>query len=419
MLDPAGRPDRQLTWYNASNALWMAGFSMQQLLVTWILVGVLERSPETVGLARLIIGLPALLFMLWGGVIGDRMDGRKLLIQSHLLSMLPPLILALAIFFDHLGFWAVILTALAANLLNSASNPARNTILNIVAGSRLQYAISLSTGIGSVATIMGTRVAGSIDSVGLIEVLLIQVACFGIGAIFLIGLRPHAPSPQTSQAPSTQAPSTEAAPTSMTEIIREGLVYTWNFKLARDIVGLNFLSSFFNAGAWMVAIPFIISRIYAGDALLLANITVVFYFGSLIANFGLLKFMPLLRPGRLYLIMQVSRVLVLYLIWIEPSIEWFYLASAYWGFNMGVTTTMSRLMIQEIAEPAFRSRLMSVFTLGLMSATPMGSVVLGFVIGLFGELNAMIPGMIASLIIFYLGYRFSDIWRYESPSPSH
>ena len=22
MLDPAGRPDRQLTWYNASNALW-------------------------------------------------------------------------------------------------------------------------------------------------------------------------------------------------------------------------------------------------------------------------------------------------------------------------------------------------------------------------------------------------------------
>lgn len=414
MLDPAGRPDRQLTWYNASNALWMAGFSMQQLLVTWILVGVLERSPETVGLAQLIIGLPALLFMLWGGVIGDRMDGRKLLIQSHLLSMLPPLILALAIFFDHLGFWAVILTALAANLLNSASNPARNTILNIVAGSRLQYAISLSTGIGSVATIMGTRVAGSIDSVGLIEVLLIQAACFGIGAVFLIGLRPHAPSPQTSQ-----APSTEAAPTSMTEIIREGLVYTWNFKLARDIVGLNFLSSFFNAGAWMVAIPFIISRIYAGDALLLANITVVFYFGSLIANFGLLKFMPLLRPGRLYLIMQVSRVLVLYLIWIEPSIEWFYLASAYWGFNMGVTTTMSRLMIQEIAEPAFRSRLMSVFTLGLMSATPMGSVVLGFVIGLFGELNAMIPGMIASLIIFYLGYRFSDIWRYESPSPSH
>ena len=48
---------------------------------------------------------------------------------------------------------------------------------------------------------------------------------------------------------------------------------------------MNFVSSFFNAGGWFVAIPFIVSRIYEGDALLLANITVVFYFGSLVANF--------------------------------------------------------------------------------------------------------------------------------------
>mgnify|MGYP000665541324 CR=1 FL=1 len=91
----------------------------------------------------------------------------------------------------------------------------------------------------------------------------------------------------------------------------------------------------------MVAIPFIISRVYAGDALLLANITVVFYFGSLIANFGLLKFMPLSRPGQVYLILQLSRVLVLYLIWYEPSMTWLWIAAAFWGFNMGVTNTKS------------------------------------------------------------------------------
>ena len=76
----------QLSWYNFSNSLWMISFSIQQLLVTWILVGVLDQSPEAVGLAQLIIGVPALLFMLWGGVIGDRVDGRTLLFQSHLLS---------------------------------------------------------------------------------------------------------------------------------------------------------------------------------------------------------------------------------------------------------------------------------------------------------------------------------------------
>lgn len=388
----------------------MISFSIQQLLVTWILVGVLNQSPETVGLAQLIIGVPALVFMLWGGVIGDRLDGRTLLLQTHLISAIPPLVLAVAVYFDHLGFWILILTALLANILNSASNPARNTILNEVAASRLQYAISLSTGIGSIATMAGTRIAGGIDTIGLVEVLIAQSLCFAIGGLFVLRLK------KPSKPPTQQVLSEKPAP-SMIAVIKEGLLYTWRFKLARDLVGLNFFSSFFNAGAWMVAIPFIINRVYAGDALLLANMTVVFYFGSLLANFGMLKFMPLLRPGRLYLIMQLSRILVLILIWIQPTLNWLWLAAAYWGFNMGVTTTMSRVMIQEIAEPEFRARLMSVFTLGLMSATPMGSLVLGFVIGQFGELNALIPGMLASVVIFWYGLRYSHIWTYQSPQP--
>jgi hypothetical protein len=45
----------------------------------------------------------------------------------------------------------------------------------------------------------------------------------------------------------------------------------------------------------------------------------------------------------------------------------------------------------------------------------MGSLVLGIVIGQFGELNALIPGMLASIMIFYYGYKRSDIWQYRSP----
>ena len=112
MLKLPANTDLQMTWYNTSHALWMAGFSIQQLLVTWILVGILDQSPETVGLAQLLIGVPALIFMLWGGVIGDRVDGRGLLIQSHLLSIIPPLVLALAVYLDQLGVWILILTVI-------------------------------------------------------------------------------------------------------------------------------------------------------------------------------------------------------------------------------------------------------------------------------------------------------------------
>ena len=68
----------QLAWYNSGNALWMGSFSIQQLLVIWILVGVLHETPERVGFAQMLISIPGLIFMLWGGVIGDRRDGRQL-----------------------------------------------------------------------------------------------------------------------------------------------------------------------------------------------------------------------------------------------------------------------------------------------------------------------------------------------------
>ena len=45
----------------------MGSFSLQQLLVIWILVGVLPETPERVGFAQMMIGTPGLIFMLWGG----------------------------------------------------------------------------------------------------------------------------------------------------------------------------------------------------------------------------------------------------------------------------------------------------------------------------------------------------------------
>ena len=218
----------QLAWYNSGNALWMGSFSIQQLLVIWILVGVLHETPESVGFAQMLIGIPGLIFMLWGGVIGDRVDGRQLLIQAHYLSAIPPLVLAIASIYGLIGFWLLIAVALSAGLLNSASNPARNTILNVVAGKKLQYAISLSTGIGSIASIAGTKIAGELDSLGLENVLYLQAAMFVLGGFFVARLSPVPPQNQVSRKPTMHT-------------IMDGLAHVWKFKLASDLIGLNCL----------------------------------------------------------------------------------------------------------------------------------------------------------------------------------
>ena len=149
------------------------------------------------GLAQLLIGIPGLAFMLWGGAMGDRWMVAEFYpippIERHstpgarLRGLCGPP-----------RFWLLIITALATNLLNSISNPARNTILNQIAGQKLQIAISVSTGIGSIATMVGTRLAGEIDRLGLINILIVQSLFFALGAICLLGLRaavPNAPEP--------------------------------------------------------------------------------------------------------------------------------------------------------------------------------------------------------------------------------
>jgi len=81
---------------------------------------------------------------------------------------------------------------------------------------------------------------------------------------------------------------------------------------------------------------------------------------------------------------------------------------------MGITSTTSRAIVQESAQERFRARILSVYTAGLFGSQPFGALILGFVIDAVGPLNAMIPGMLISVAIFFVGATVSPIWFYQS-----
>ena len=189
-------------------------------------------------------------------------------------------------------------------------------------------------------------------------------------------------------------------------------------KVIYHILTINFISSIFNAGAFMTVFPYIIKRVYDGDAALLAIMMAVFYAGATVSNILMYRLMPFLRPGRLFLIMQLSRIVVLALLWIEPGWWLLVLATIGWGVNMGFTTTLARTIVQESAAPEFRGRILSVFTLGMMGSAPIGAITLGIVIELFGTLNALVPAMFVSAALFLYGAAMTPVWQYQSPKAS-
>ena len=142
---------------------------------------------------------------------------------------------------------------------------------------------------------------------------------------------------------------------------------------------------------------------------------IVFYFGATLSGLVMLRFMPMLRPGRIFLIMQLSRVVILGFLWIKPDWWLLILVMIAWGLNMGLTTTLARAIVQESAAPEFRARILSVYSIGLLGSAPIGALLLGMIIEGFGTLNALIPAMFVSVALFLYGVLATGIWSYRSP----
>jgi MFS family permease len=388
--------------YLGSTAFSGVAFAMQQLLLSWILIGILELPATQVGMIQALAGIPGIFLMLLGGASADGRDPRALLIQVYSIAPIMPLLLIAIINVNQLNIWPVIIWALGMSVVISYSSPAQQAILSRVAGQDIQKAVSATTAIGFLVQMLGLSVAGTMDELGLVPVLTFQAICVGLGAVAVRRLKPRPPELPASRQPTWK-------------IILDGLHAVYRHKVIFQVLTINFVSSIFNAGAFATVFPFIIKRMYDGDALLLSMMMIIFYGSAAASNFLMFRMLPLTRPGKVFLIMQLSRMLILGLMWLRPEFWLMVIASIAWGLNMGVTTTLARSIVQESASVQYRARILSVYSLGFIGSAPIGALMLGWMIDIFGILNALLPAMFISFALFLYGVFFSDVFNYESP----
>jgi hypothetical protein len=380
----------------------MAGMSLQGFLFTWMLVGILERPADEVGFARSLAELPPLVILFLGGLLGDRYNGRTLLAWMHALIALPPLVLAMVAGLDLLDYAWVVGFGMLMSSIQALSDPARESILSRVRRLDTQRAVTVMIVCTSLVGMAGFYLGGQLDTLGLPTVLVLQSLAFAGGLGAILALPPLPPATAHDTGPPKLA---------------EGLRAVWHAPLVRDLIALNFASSLFNAGAYIVVIPYIVKVLYEGDAGFFATVMMVFTAGSIGSNLALLGFMPLARPGRLFLLMQPTRAVILLVLILQPP-DWLFHAAIFaWGVNMGITSTMVRTTVQELAEPRFRSQVLSILLLSFMVSAPVSSVLLGVLVEHTGPLTGLMPGIAVSLAIFAAGMLRSGLWRYRSLAP--
>ena len=393
----------QFSIYLGTTAFTGTATAMQQLLLSWLLVGILLLPADQVGMVQALIGLPGIVLMLWGGASADRTDARSFLLKVYAVAWLFPLALFGMTEIGLLNIWTVSLFGIVMSTAISFSSPAQQAILNRVVGTEVQRGVTAATAVGFIVQMLGLILAGQMEIVGVGNILLIQSVSLVLGALTVMKIAPLPIARRDNK-------------TSTFDSMLDGFRASYKNKNIFHTLIITFTSGVFNAGAFMTALPFIVKRVYDGDALGLATIMIVFYAGATISNIIQFRVMPLEKPGLWFLIMQFTRIFIIYLVWIQP--EWWVLMAVLfvWGLNMGVTTNLSRAIMQEASEPEYLARVLSVYTLGMMGSMPVGALVIGFIIEGFGTMNAMLPAMFISAVVCIYGFAFTDLSTYTSPS---
>ena len=381
-------------WYLASSSLWLGGMSLQGILVPWMLLGMLDTTPAQYSLSRVLIELPPIVALFAGGLLADRSDARRLLMALSAVACLPPLLVGQA----SIAFSTVVCFGMAMSTLQALSDPARQAMLSRISRIDIQRTIVVATVVTSLVGIGGFAVGGQVKTLGLGPVLAIEAAFFAVGVATLQRLPAQ--------------PAHLAGPPRLLA----GFAALRRLPLVRNIIGLNFLSSLFNAGAYTVAMPFVATQTYGGDAAFLANMLIAFTIGSIGSNVLLLAVMPLLRPGRLFALLQLTRIAILVVLFLKPPVWLFFLLVFAWGLNMGVTSTLVRTTVQELAPAPVRAQVLAILLFSFMLGAPLSAALLGQIVEATDPLTALLPGIPVSLAIFLAGAFGSGLWSYRSAS---
>ena len=189
---PALRPmrHRNFRWFWLSSLGQAAGMGMMQLTLAWLVLD-LTGSVTQFGVAIFVQGLPMLAFTLFGGVLADRVDRRKMLLGAQFVMTLNISALATLVLIGWVEVWHVYLTSFVAGTVAGLTQPARMAyIRSMVERDDVMNAIALHFLLMNSSRVVGPSLAGGlIDWLGIDVALYANAAFYALATVALLPIR--------------------------------------------------------------------------------------------------------------------------------------------------------------------------------------------------------------------------------------
>jgi MFS family permease len=399
----ANQTIRLQRWYMLCLVSFVAPVGIQTVLLPWLVVVEMERSGAILGLVQFCLQLPAILLVLLGGLLADRLDRAKILMVSHGIGALPPLVLAYGILTAALDLPWVIAYALAMGALTAFAQPARDGMLNQIAHNELQRAVTITMGLTFGGQVVGFLLGGTAEAIGPAILLLAQALIMLMGVGFAMKLLPLGEAQR--QALMAQKESGSGA------AILEGIKWVATASGMLPILLLVFMMSLLYGGAYMVLVPVVAKEAYGAGATEIAQCFMAFVGGTILITTLLVKIGGLKHPLRAFPLALIGGGFCLILAASASTFE-FYLASlVLWGMCGAVAMSMSRTLLQQAAPEAFRSRVLAIFSLANLGGMPVGGLILGFSSVSLGAQKSLWVVALTMFIVVLIFQISRSLWR--------
>jgi len=384
--------------YLAGLGSWFVPLGIQMVLFSWLAAIVLHMDAFAVGIAQVALMAPGIVFLPLGGLVADRGNPRRLLLLYHFLYAVPPLVLGGMLAIGGLSYPLLIAYGLAAGSIGAFAVPTRDALLPAVARGNLPRAVALATALQFMGQLIGIACASQADRIGALPLLVTHASLVLIGAV-AVWLLPN-PPPH----PPTEHPS-------FWRSIADGIAEAARSEQIWPVLLLNFGIGVFYVGPFMAVLPLVVRDIYQGGAAEIAYVNLAFWAGTIVAAFafaGLAR--NLTRRGRLVVGAVSAGTLILIGMALQPPFLVLNGLCFIWGLGAGITLTQGRTVLQIVAPPTHRARVMSLFQLGLGGGGPIGAFIAGALAAVLGLKLAMILPALAMAVLIVMVLTFSRIW---------
>jgi MFS family permease len=369
---------RNYRLYASGQIVSLTGTWMQRVAQDWLVL-TLTNSGTALGIVTALQFGPSLVLGLWGGVLADRYDKRKLLLATQSSLALVALVLGLLDVSGVVQYWHVLVLAGALGVITSFDTPVRQSfVVEMVGRDELANAVAINSTIFNAGRVLGPAIAGlMISGVGTGVVFLVNA---GSSVAVLVGIGLMRTSELFPAPPLGRARGQLRAGFSYVRG-RPDLVLTMVLVFVIGTFGLNFQIT------TALLAKQVFHRTASGYGLLSTALAVGACVGAVLAT------RRVRRPTQLFLIVAALVFSVLEIgAGAMPNFDATAVLLVPTGLVMLTFTTAANASVQLGVEPTMRGRVMALYLVCFMGGTPFGAPIIGWVAGAFGPRWGLVGG---------------------------